>query len=191
MQASMDGRGSEVLFQALERQRTELRRGSSSLKRKFPMMVLPVHAFFDLDRLETHETIEDKLVQYDESMGQCLFLSHTWLGYKVPDPSNAKFDLLRELLRRILAGELQVCPHWTTETVFGPLHISGKRLQAALTNGFIWLECAKPRALARTDSASDQLARCPYTRASASSHTRSLRTPPPLSQRSSTEHSLL
>jgi len=103
-------------------------------------MVLPIARVKTLTRLEPHESLADELVEYDESMGKCLFLSHTWLGHQEPDPNNAKFELLRHLAERILSGKLDIGPHWTTESAFGALQITGKDLAKDLANGFIWLD---------------------------------------------------
>ena len=118
-------RGSEAMAQALEEDESfmardkTLQRGASSLTRSFPMYVMPIGKVAALGSLRPHEEVHTQLVEWTAGMGTVLFLSHTWLGYSEPDPDNAKYGLLCELLRKIAAGKLDIHPHWTTETIFG------------------------------------------------------------------------
>ena len=108
---------------------------------KFPMFVLPIAEALALDAVPQHEDIKDKLVEWQPSMGGVAFFSHTWLGFKHPDPEGVKWALLKTLLIRILNGALEVRPHWSVEFLYGKnLRIKAETLRSSLTGGYIWFE---------------------------------------------------
>lgn len=139
-------RGSAALKQALDddesfqARASGLQRGVSSLTRRFPMYVMPIGKVSALGRLRPHEEVRTQLVEWTAGMGAVLFLSHTWLGYRDPDPAGEKYALLCELLRKVQSGKLDIHPHWTTETMFGALDIPGAELRDVLKHGYVWLD---------------------------------------------------
>ena len=54
-----------------------------------------------------------------------------------------KWLLLQALLRKAIAGELDVFPHWTVQLLFGSyLRIPAAVMQRELRNGYIWIDYA-------------------------------------------------
>ena len=85
------------------------------------MYVLPVAEVLALEKaLPAHEDIHDKLVEWHEGMGPVAFISQTWLTGGFPDDAHgSKLTLLKALLRRAAAGELEVFPHGGAVHTYG------------------------------------------------------------------------
>lgn len=88
------------------------------LTKKYPMYVMPIANFLDLERIQPHEELMEagKLVKWedDASEGAVLFVSHTWLSYTTPDPDGAKLKLVKTILRQMLAGQ-RIPAHFLAE----------------------------------------------------------------------------
>ena len=69
-----------------------------------------------------------------------LFLSHTWLGFKHPDPRGVKMELLRSLLSKLWVGDLKVKGYCFTEMWQKGLTISPAKLQQDFVDGYVWLD---------------------------------------------------
>ena len=119
--------------------------------RSFPMMVLPVSKALELEEFPKHEDVKQHLVEWQPSMGNVAFFSHTWLSWTHPDGAHhPKWNLLRQLLNLAVEGKLEVWAHMNaaSQQMFDKtakkqrLHIPKAELQAALTGGFIWLDYA-------------------------------------------------
>ena len=70
-----------------------------------PMFVLPVKDVIGLDGLRTHEELQamGKLVEWEDGMGDVMFVSQTWLRKEHPDDEQgSKFELLK-VLRLVIA----------------------------------------------------------------------------------------
>ena len=67
--------------------------------RAFPMYVLPIAEVLALTKIRTHEELFDKLVPWSPGMGDCVFISQTWLGKTHPDPAGSKLQLLQQVCR--------------------------------------------------------------------------------------------
>ena len=64
--------------------------------------------------------------------------------------------LLQGLLRKAIAGELEVFPHWSVELIFGKhLHVSAATMQRELQSGYIWMDFAS---VPQTDKTQQALA---------------------------------
>ena len=120
--------------------------------RSFPMMVLPVSKALELEEFPKHEDVKQHLVEWQPSMGNVAFFSHTWLSWTHPDGAHhPKWNLLRQLLNLAVEGKLEVWAHMNaaSQQMFDKtakkqrLHIPKAELQAALTGGFIWLAVAR------------------------------------------------
>lgn len=111
--------------------------------RQYPMMVLTIEDALKLNEIPKHEDIQEKLVEWTPGMADVVFFSHTWLGFTHPDPKGVKWLLLKQLLQKALEGVLDVHPHWSVEFLFdSSLRLKAKKLQAALTGGYIWIDFA-------------------------------------------------
>ena len=86
----------------------------------YPIYAITVSNCLALDRFETHETLLAKnlLVPWEAALGPFLFVSHQWLGFDVPDPSNIQLHALQ--------AALQDLP--------GLLHASSRDLYSGATN---------------------------------------------------------
>lgn len=111
-------------------------------QRQFPMMVLPIETAISMERMPKHEDIQGDLVEWTPGMGSVVFFSHTWLGFKEPDPQGVKWQLARKILRKALAGTLQVSPHWSIELIFGKLKVTAHEIKKQLTGGYVWCDWA-------------------------------------------------
>lgn len=110
------------------------------------MYVLKIGDVLALDSLQPHEDMQDKLLQYDESMmGPCVFVSHTWLRNSSPDNKKGeKLALLKALLSRAVAekGDIDTDEQvwvWTMKS----LRVKAKALK---TIEYVWLDFASIRA---------------------------------------------
>ena len=83
------------------------------------MYVVPIRTMIDLCKspgiLPAHEEVmaAGKLVRYAQGMGSVVFFSHTWLGWKHPDPRQEKKRLIVEILEGVLDGSVRkhaICP---------------------------------------------------------------------------------
>lgn len=103
------------------------------------MWVLPVSDALKLTRIEKHETLqaEGLLVEWKPGMNSVLFCSHTWLGWKHPDPNGHKCALLKDFLTDIIAGKRPIKTHYFAEILFGKMDISAKKLQRDLEEGYV------------------------------------------------------
>eukprot|EP00438_Fugacium_kawagutii_P023690 Skav218410 [mRNA] locus=scaffold1349:170797:174749:+ [translate_table: standard] len=64
-----------------------------------------------------------KLVQFVESMGRAIFVSHQWLGHKHPDPTMEQLLVLRKTLMNLVAGTYRVSLPPVIELWFGRLKL--------------------------------------------------------------------
>ena len=111
----------------------------------FPMYVVPIHAMIQICKspgiLPAHEEVmaSGKLVQYNESLGPVVFFSHTWLGWRHPDPREVKKSLIVELLEGVLDGSVRVKPYWLSAIVSHEKGIPAKVLRKEFESGYVWL----------------------------------------------------
>ena len=83
------------------------------------MYVLPVAEVLALTKIRTHEELFDKLVAWSPGMGDCVFISQTWLGKTHPDPAGSKLQLLQQVLRKMSEGKFAARAHWLADAWFG------------------------------------------------------------------------
>lgn len=111
--------------------------------RKYPMYVLPLDKVLLLDQIRSHEQLREDLVEVPQAHTMTiLFCSHTWLRFAHPDDTeNSKLKLLQTVLKRALAGDLQVNAHWLTEiNGLGNSRIPASELQRSLKSAFCWFD---------------------------------------------------
>ena len=71
---------------------------STVVNPRAPMFVLSVKDLVELDGLRTHEELQatGKLVEWEDGMGDVMFVSQTWLRKEYPDDEQgSKFELLK------------------------------------------------------------------------------------------------
>ena len=111
----------------------------------FPMLVVPVAAMIEMCEkkglLPSHEQLQQRglLVTWRAGM-TTIFVSHTWLSRRHPDPHGGKRQLLGELLQGFVTGTIAVWPHWAGLLGGTGLGSPAKRPLSAFQNGFVWLD---------------------------------------------------
>ncbi len=129
------------------------------IKRRFPMMVVPVKKILEMTEIKKHEEIKDMLVEWKPGMADVLFVSHTWLRRRAPDRDNVKLDLLKSILVQIVAGKMRdIKTHFMAEAYFDAQCIKGTTLSASLCDGYVWMDVMSiPQAQANHDLQSDAI----------------------------------
>eukprot|EP00439_Symbiodinium_sp_Y106_P021242 s586_g2.t1 len=76
----------------------------------YPMYTLPLQILMDMTRVSPHEELRDAgfVVEFDQSMGRALFVSHQWLGWSHPDPKGLQIQVLKEACANILSGKSRI-----------------------------------------------------------------------------------
>ena len=114
----------------------------------FPMWVVPIRTMLELATagcdgalLPTHDEMQQqgRLVRWKPGM-QTIFLSHTWLGWKHPDPKGDKCQLIKKLLEGILQGRTRVTGYWMATIVFGEKGLPARKLKKMFSDGYIWMD---------------------------------------------------
>ena len=122
---------------------------SAALKRSFPMWVLPIRTLLSpsFQMFRPHEELRDAgaLVEWQPGMSPVLFCSHTWLRHRHPDSAQGdKFKTLTGVLRRILAGELDISTNWIISLIYGKaakrFRCKADALRRNLAEGFIFFD---------------------------------------------------
>ncbi|CAE7299091.1 B'ETA [Symbiodinium sp. CCMP2456] len=82
----------------------------------FPMYVLPVNTFLQMDKVKTHEELraDGSIVEFVASMGQTAFVSHQWVRHDHPDPEFCQLRVLRNLLGAWMAKPTYISPDFAT-----------------------------------------------------------------------------
>ena len=70
-----------------------------------------------------HEDLKEagKLCEFDESLGNAMFVSHQWVTHHHPDPKMEQLGVLQQALQNLLAGRSHVHLPPTVEIGFGRL----------------------------------------------------------------------
>ena len=63
-----------------------------------------------MTEMQTHEDLMEagKLCEFDEEMGNAMFVSHQWVTSEHPDPEMEQLGVLQQALQNLLAGRSQV-----------------------------------------------------------------------------------
>lgn len=87
----------------LRKTKPKLRR-SSSAPQYFDMYTVPLESFIEMTEIRTHEDLKEEgiLVNFDESQGQAMFVSHQWAGIGHPDPQFEQIRVLQEALKNFV-----------------------------------------------------------------------------------------
>eukprot|EP00435_Cladocopium_sp_Y103_P019095 s359_g4.t1 len=73
----------------------------------FPMYVLPMEAFMNLTSAKSHRDLKEEglLVKYEECLGNAIFVSHQWTGFKHPDPLFRQLSVLQKVMSQLLRSD--------------------------------------------------------------------------------------
>lgn len=76
----------------------------------YPMYTLPLQILMDMTTVSPHEELRDAgfVVEFEQSMGRALFVSHQWLGWSHPDPKGQQIQVLKEACANILSGKSRI-----------------------------------------------------------------------------------
>ena len=85
----------------------------------FPMMLLPATIFLGMTTMQSYEDLKDSLVQFEESIGKAMFVSHQWVTAKHPDPEFTQLRVLQKALQNLISGRSQVSISIEFEIAFG------------------------------------------------------------------------
>ena len=111
----------------------------------YPMHLISVSDFLELDRLHPHQELkrQGKLVERTLAHdGQILFISHQWLGWVDPDPTAEQLKVIQRVLLRLKAGDLgDVEADWISQLVLGDKSkLNAAELAAAIPQAFVWMD---------------------------------------------------
>ena len=74
------------------------------------MYTVPADALVQMTEIKTHEELLDAgvVTEFDESMGNAMFVSHQWLSDTHPDPYFQQLQTLQDALKNMVAGTSKV-----------------------------------------------------------------------------------
>ena len=87
--------------------------------------------------------LERGLVQeYTSAMhGRVIFVSHEWLGWDHPDPSNEQFQALQQIIRRLMSGDISVNSDFIQQFKFKQnTRVDAEDWKAALPYMYVWMD---------------------------------------------------
>ena len=105
------------------------------------MHVVPVEVLLSMTELQTHEVLlaAGSLVDFDQSMGHAMFVSHQWVDSHHPDPDLAQFRIFQDALRNALSGAATISSIISIELITGTqTSISAQELSCRPV--FIWYD---------------------------------------------------
>jgi len=87
----------------------------------FPMMTVPLETLLAMTRIQTHEDLLQvgALVEFSDTLGKAMFVSHQWVHSQHPDPDCEQFAVLQEALRNLVTGKSKVSLYPGAEAIFG------------------------------------------------------------------------
>ncbi|CAE7630980.1 Ankk1, partial [Symbiodinium pilosum] len=103
--------------------------------------VTPVHTLMGMKELKPHEELmqEGILVEYDDSKGNAMFVSHQWAGAEHPDPNFEQFTVLQDALRNAMSGTSLISGNISIELYTGQqVCVSAKDLTSKAL--YIWYD---------------------------------------------------
>jgi len=89
----------------------------------FPMYTVPLPTLLHMTaaRVQAFEELLEAgvLVDFDESMGKAIFVSHQWLSTHHPDPDGQQLKVLQDALKNLLADRSRISTSVVTEIFYG------------------------------------------------------------------------
>ena len=129
---------------ALELHASSLKRSANNdpaLRASYPMYTVPMEVFLAISAVNPHEELLDAgmLVEFDESKGRALFVSHQWLSEAHPDPDSQQLKVLQDALTNLLSGHSRISTAVFTELLHGRVPVpSAADLKEQLL--FVWYD---------------------------------------------------
>jgi ankyrin repeat protein len=137
---------------------------AAGVRRQFPMWLLPVREALKLSCFTTFEDLhkEGKIIEYSDQFvlehgaASVLFVTHTWLGYRHPDPTGVKWKLLHSLLSRMCQGKVDISAFWSAGLAYkSKMQIPAHRLKESMADGYVWVDYS---CIPQADAAAQPLA---------------------------------
>jgi len=130
------------------------------VKKTFPMMVMPIATFLELETMRPYEELlaEGKIFEWDEARGPVFFLSHQWTSFDHPDHTGLQLATAKAVFRGLAAGD--VVDRFTSEKEWEDWSLKDsiyarnfnarlpyealtpRHLAAEATRGHVWLDYA-------------------------------------------------
>lgn len=110
---------------------------------QYPMYTVPFDILMEMTEVRPHQELltQGRVVQFKESLGKAVLVSHQWISDHHPDPEAQQLKVLQLALQNLRSGTTQVSAHPLTEFVFGTL--PPDHFQEALTSSgsiFFWYD---------------------------------------------------
>ena len=115
--------------------------GPTTAEQLFAMYVVPVEDLMLMTEIKAHEDLlqEGALVEFDDSKGNAMFVSHQWAGVDHPDPELAQFRVLQQALKNAMKGASVISGNINLELYNGhQVVISAKDLSSKPL--FVWYD---------------------------------------------------
>lgn len=114
---------------------------SCSVGMHFQMYGVSVKAVLKSQAVEMHEALRSKglLVEVVDGM-VVVFISHTWLGFRHPDPNMEHLHALQRILGRLSAGEQDIQCAWVDRLAFGDRRLTAEDCKDHFQNAFLWMD---------------------------------------------------
>ncbi|CAE7939980.1 ANKRD17 [Symbiodinium sp. KB8] len=113
----------------------------SSKLQQFAMYVVPLEVLLSMSKPTAYETLLDDgvLVEYEEGMGNAMFVSHQWTGSQHPDIAGEQFVVLKDALQALKTGKVDISGNISIELYMGLQNsISAKEIFSRPL--FIWYD---------------------------------------------------
>ena len=114
----------------------------------FPMYVMSVADFLELEQLEPHQVLRDrgKLLIYEENEhvaeGPIFFFSHQWTSFTAPNPTLEQLKCIQNMLRSMLAGSCRsTSPDMFDQAYFEhDVSVSSREWKKLAACAHVWLD---------------------------------------------------
>ncbi|CAE7594129.1 Ankrd44 [Symbiodinium sp. CCMP2592] len=122
--ACFESRGAtSALVHYAKRLRDQLPAGSAestATEAFFPMYTVRAKVLLEMAKVVPHEQLKANklLVEFDESLGNAVFVSHEWVGHHHPDPECKQLRVLQDALKHMLSDLQQIPLDAYTENYF-------------------------------------------------------------------------
>ena len=90
-------------------------------RQTFPMMTVPLETLLAMTTILSHECLLEVgvLVEFFDTLGKAMFVSHQWVHCQHPDPDSEQFSVLQEALKNLVTGKSKVSLYPGAEAIFG------------------------------------------------------------------------
>ena len=87
----------------------------------FPMYVVPMESFMKMTSAKSHRELKDEgiVIEFKETLGHAMFVSHQWAGFDHPDPQFQQLSVLQQVLRQLLTTDMPINTNIMTRVVLG------------------------------------------------------------------------